>query len=234
MPPPFRPHLLVVDDEAPIREALAATLGVDYVVHTVATGQEACAILRAHPIAAIILDAVLGEEHGLNLVEQFRALSSAKILVLTGYGTEELAIRAIRERVDDYLKKPVDLHALHAALEELLVPGGWGANPAVRARRYLDEHLAKPFRARALARQLGVSEGHLRRLFRHAYGKTPRQYLAEARLRRAQELLRSTGLGVDRIAREAGWTSVPTFIRHFRRFYRMTPSRFRASLPTKT
>jgi len=64
MPTAFRPHLLVADDEAPIREALATALGVDYVVHTVATGEDACSILRAQPIAAIILDAVLEGEDG--------------------------------------------------------------------------------------------------------------------------------------------------------------------------
>ena len=165
MPLAFRPHLLVVDDKAPIREALATALGVDYVVHTVATGKEACAVLRAHPIAAIILDAVLGEEHGLNLVEQFRALSSAKILVLTGYGTEDLAIRAIHERVDDYLKKPPNLQALQAALTRMIAGVTIPPDPVVRLRSYLDEHLEEACPMDELARQAGLSERHLRRRF---------------------------------------------------------------------
>jgi DNA-binding NtrC family response regulator len=68
MPAPFRPHLLVVDDEACIREALIAALGATYVVHAAASGAEACALLEAHPIAGIILDVLLGDEHGLDLI----------------------------------------------------------------------------------------------------------------------------------------------------------------------
>jgi CheY-like chemotaxis protein len=54
MAAPFRLHLLVVDDEACIREALTAALGAIYHVHAAASGAAACALLRAHPIAGII------------------------------------------------------------------------------------------------------------------------------------------------------------------------------------
>jgi len=110
------PHILIVDDDPAVVEALTAALKGTYIVHGAATGEEACAILRAHLIAAIILDALLGEEHGLDLVERFRKLSTAPILILTGHSTEDLAIRAVRAKVDDYLRKPLDLRALHAAL----------------------------------------------------------------------------------------------------------------------
>lgn len=116
----FRPHVLVVDDDRGIHEALTAALGPLYVVHTAASGAEACAILRAQPIAVIILDAILGEEHGLDLVEPFRALSPARILVLTGHSSEDLAIKALRAKVDDYLKKPPSVTAVHAALARLV------------------------------------------------------------------------------------------------------------------
>lgn len=79
------PHVLVVDDDASIREALGAALGHTYAVHAAATGDEACAVLRRHPVAAIILDVVLGREQGLDLVARFRARSPAPILVLTGH-----------------------------------------------------------------------------------------------------------------------------------------------------
>ncbi len=101
------PHILIIDDEPAIREALATALKGAYVVHGAATGSEACALLRRHPVAAIVLDAVLGDEHGLDLVARFRAISPAPILVLTGYGSEDLAIQALRAKASEYLKKPV-------------------------------------------------------------------------------------------------------------------------------
>jgi YesN/AraC family two-component response regulator len=222
------PHILVVDDDPPVLEALTAALKGTYVVHGAATGNEACAILRAHPVAAIILGAVLGEEHGLDLVARFRTLSRARILLLTGHSSEDLAIRAVRTQVDDYLKKPLSLPALSAALDRLLPAEKGPADLAARARRYLDEHPAKQFRAAALARQLGVGEAHLRRVFREAYGKTAHRYLAELRMREAATLLRGTSLGVEQIALKVGCLSVAWFNKRFKRAYGVTPSAYRA------
>jgi len=81
MPAPGRPHLLVVDVEACIREALIAVLGATYVVYAAASGPEACLLLNAHPIAGILLDVQLGAEDGLELIPRFRTRSAAPILV---------------------------------------------------------------------------------------------------------------------------------------------------------
>jgi DNA-binding response OmpR family regulator len=123
----------VVDDDPSIHEALTAALGHLYVVHAAATGAEACAILGSQPIAAIILDAILRDEHGLDLVEQFRALAPLPILLLTGHSSEDLAIRALRAKVDDYLKKPPALTELYAALGRL-VPRTDGRPPSPLGR----------------------------------------------------------------------------------------------------
>jgi YesN/AraC family two-component response regulator len=223
-----KPHVLVVDDDPAIRESLTAALAGAYVVHVTATGDGACNLLRRHPVAGIVLDAVLGREHGLDLVDRFRALSPAPILILTGYGSEDLVTRALRARVSDYLKKPVSLRDLHAAMTRLLSHEGASVDPVVRARLHLDEHLATDFRGDELAREVGLSEAHLRRRFRVMYGKTPRRYLAEVRMQRAAKLLRSTRLGIEQIALAVGYGNLPAFDRRFKRAYGVTPSVLRA------
>ncbi len=227
MPSPARPHVLIVDDEPSVREALTQALSRTYTVHTVATGAAALTCLSIHPIAAIILDAILQDEDGLDLVERFRALSKAPILILTGYGCEELVVRALRARVDDYLKKPVKLAELLATLDRLTAQEGISWDAAARARSHIDQHLAKGFNARELAGQLGMSEANLRRRFCAAYGKTPRQYLLEARMQRAAELLRSVPLGIKEIAREVGFANLGTFNRNFKRVHHVLPSALR-------
>jgi DNA-binding NarL/FixJ family response regulator len=57
-------------------------------VHTASTGRDASELLRTHSIAAIVLDVLLGDENGQDLVERFRALSHAPILLLTASGPE--------------------------------------------------------------------------------------------------------------------------------------------------
>jgi len=220
-------HILVVDDDPSVVEALTAALKATYVVHGAATGKEACGILPRHPIAAIILDAVLGREHGLDLVERFRALSRAPILILTGYGSEELAVRALRAKVDDYLRKPVNLKELRTTLGKLEQQPGELLDAVRQARRILAEHPERQHTPASLARQVGLSEGHLRRQFRAAYRKTPRRYLTGVRMQRALELLRTTSRGIEQVAQSVGFLSATTFGKIFKRTYRMTPIEFR-------
>jgi YesN/AraC family two-component response regulator len=224
-----RPHLLVVDDDPSIREALATALAFAYVVHVAATGDEACLALQTHPTHAIILDAILGDEDGLALVDRFRALSDAPILILTGYSTEELAIRAVRAQVSDYLKKPVSIGELEVILARVLHRAEAQADPVTRARHALEEQAERTHTTAILAREVGMSEGHLRRRFRQAHGRSPRRYQIELRLRRAAELLLTTGLNVNQIASEVGYRSVRTFNRWFKQFFGVTPSEYRIS-----
>jgi len=233
MPPSSHPPILVVDDDPAVREALASALADSYVVHSAPSGAQAFAILQSHPVAVIILDAILGADHGFDLIERFRAISLAPILVLTGHGSEELAVRALRARVDEYLNKPVALTTLRAALERLVPRLQRSVDLARRAFEYLEGHSSKPLRAAALAGQLGVSEAHLRRIFRSAYGKTPRRYLTEVRMKRAGELLRTTSLGMKQIALEVGYSSGTMFDRVFRGFFGATPSEYRTDSQRK-
>lgn len=228
MPAPFRPHLLVVDDEAHVREALSAALDATHVVHLAASGAEACALLQTQPIAGIILDVLLGDEHGLDLVPRFHALTAVPILVLTGHSSDEVLIRSVWAGVNGYLKKPVNVVDLQAAIRRLVPQTNPATDLAARARQYLDAHLATPLRVADLACRVRASEKCLRRCFQAAYGKTPHRYLAELRLQRAAELLRTTALGIEQIAEAVGYPNGEWFTKHFKRLHGITPSAFRA------
>lgn len=224
-----RPHILVLDDDPAIRDALEMALRGLYVIHSAAAGDQAYTILQRHPIAAIVLDAVLGAEHGLDLIQRFRAISHAPIVMLTGYGSEELAVRALRARVNEYLKKPVDVAKLRTTLAELITPPGVRADHVIRAVRHLEEQPDRRHTTASLAKELGLSERHLRRRFQEAYGKTPRRFLTEVRMQRAEELLRKTQLGIEEIALAVGYPDLGTFRRIFKRAFGMTPSDFRTT-----
>jgi YesN/AraC family two-component response regulator len=224
---PQKPSLLVVDDDAALREALTLALADRFVVHTAVCGAEALTVLRAHPIALIVLDVVLQDEHGLELIDPFRRVSPARILILTGQGSEAVAARACWERVDGYLPKPVPLVTLRAAVDRLVLPTGSPMDLAWRARQALDSAAAQPFDPVEFACHLGVSEVQLRRCFREAYHLTPHQYLTRARLQNAATLLRTTPLGVEQIALTVGFPTVVWFNKCFRRAFGMPPQAYR-------
>ena len=76
----------------------------------------------------------------------------------------------------------------------------------------------------ALARHLGVSDRHLRRIFAAVHGVTPLQYLQTRRLLLAKQLLTDTGMPVTHVAFASGFRSLRRFNAAFAGNYRLSPS----------
>jgi AraC-like DNA-binding protein len=217
-------HLSIVDDDPSVREALAATLSHHYAVHLAGCGAEAMALLGLHAISAVILDAFLGDERGLDLIASFRALSSARIPLLTGHGSEALAFQAARAGADHYLTKPVDGATVRETLVRLTGDHPPRERLVERVRTYLDAHAGDPLDLDAVAALFGVSEPHLRERFRDAYGRTPRQYLVDVRMQRATRMLQEGRQPVKQVGAAVGYTSRAVFGRSFRRLIGLTQS----------
>ena len=119
-------RILVVDDEAAERITLGELLRLEgYLVTLAASGEEALALTYQEPeFDLAILDLRLPGADGLQVLEGIRRVSMDTIVILiTGYGTMETAIQALRKGAYDFLLKPcpVDevLSAVRRALSEL-------------------------------------------------------------------------------------------------------------------
>jgi AraC family transcriptional regulator of adaptative response / DNA-3-methyladenine glycosylase II len=78
-----------------------------------------------------------------------------------------------------------------------------------------------------LARKLGVSDRHLRRIFEAQFGVSPLQYLQTRRLLTAKQLLADTDLPITQIALASGWASVRRFNAAFAEHYGLNPTQLR-------
>jgi putative two-component system response regulator len=116
--PTERVGLLVVDDEEPVRGALARYLsGQGYDVVTAGTGEEALQATRRHKLAAILLDMRLPDASGADLVPRLLELEpDAAILMLTAVNDAASATLCLQRGATDYLTKPVDLPDLARAI----------------------------------------------------------------------------------------------------------------------
>lgn len=92
------------------------------------------------------------------------------------------------------------------------------------------ENPARPHAVADLARQAGYSVDHFSRIFEKVNGRRPQDFLIEARLARARQLLAETGLSIGEIADALGFRDIYFFSRQFRQRVGTTPSRFRAAL----
>ncbi|NEA23205.1 GlxA family transcriptional regulator [Actinomadura bangladeshensis] len=94
---------------------------------------------------------------------------------------------------------------------------------------WLEANLHRPLTLDDIARHASVSVRTLTRRFREQAGTTPQQWLARARVHRAQQLLESTDLPVERVAAEAGFGSPVTLRAHFARRVGASPLAYRSA-----
>jgi DNA-binding NtrC family response regulator len=112
--------ILVVDDEPAEREGLARLVGQwGYEVETAASGEEALDLVETQHPAVVVTDLVLPEMDGLTLLQKLKETGRPPIVLLvTGHGTVETAVEAMRHGAFDYLTKPVDTTRLQVLLEK--------------------------------------------------------------------------------------------------------------------
>jgi two-component system response regulator PilR (NtrC family) len=115
-------RLLVVDDEQSMREFLESFLRREgYDVSTAADVNTALSYLESDEIDLVITDMQMPEKTGLDLILEARELSPETAMVMiTGFGTTDSAISAMREGAYDYLTKPFKVDELRIVIEKAL------------------------------------------------------------------------------------------------------------------
>ena len=101
-----KPTLLIVDDEKPTRDGLRAALEERYDVYVADDAKSAMELLEAENFDVLLTDFKLPGEDGLKLIARAKSLSKPPICILmTAYGSEELAVDAMKRGADDYIVK---------------------------------------------------------------------------------------------------------------------------------
>src|SRR6185436_17873242 len=100
------PTLLIVDDEKTTREGLRDALGERYDVYLAEDAKAAMELLEREHFAVLLTDFRLPNEDGMKLIARAKSLSKAPVCILmTAYGSEELAVDAMKRGADDYIAK---------------------------------------------------------------------------------------------------------------------------------
>lgn len=101
-----KPMLLIVDDEKPTREGLRAALEDHYEVWVAEDAKAAMNLLEQEDFAVMLTDFRLPQEDGMRLIARAKSLAKPPICILmTAYGSEELAVDAMKRGADDYIAK---------------------------------------------------------------------------------------------------------------------------------
>jgi DNA-binding NtrC family response regulator len=101
-----KPTLLIVDDEKPTRDGLRAALEDRYDVYVAEDAKAAMDLLERENFDVLLTDFRLPNEDGLKLVARAKSLARPPVCILmTAYGSEELAVDAMKRGADDYIAK---------------------------------------------------------------------------------------------------------------------------------
>jgi len=127
-----RPHVLIVDDEAGIRESLSSILrDEDYQVEAVGSAEEALERASLGDLEVILLDVWLPGIDGLEALSRLQAMTRPpEVIMISGHGTIETAVRATKLGAFDFIEKPL-------SLEKVLVL----VRNAVQQRRLEEENV---------------------------------------------------------------------------------------------
>jgi excisionase family DNA binding protein len=117
-----RPRVLVVDDEASIRDLLAKTLALaEYDVDAAGDGRSALERMRLYPYDLLIVDLRMPGMDGLAVIrEAKRYKGDLPVLIITGFSNESSAIEAVNLGVAGYLTKPFRVPQVLAAAAKAL------------------------------------------------------------------------------------------------------------------
>jgi two-component system, OmpR family, KDP operon response regulator KdpE len=169
-------RVLVVDDEAPIRRALAANLRArNYDVDLAVTGEQALDLAASQHPDVVVLDLGLPGMDGIDVVRGLRGWSNVPIVILSARGAEAEKVAALDAGADDYVAKPFGMGELLARVRAALRR----ATPAEEAAVIDTDH----FRIDLAAKQVCTPSGEVIRL-------TPTEWhLAEVLVRNAGKLV---------------------------------------------
>jgi two-component system, OmpR family, response regulator MprA len=117
----LRKKLLIVDDRVGMRVALGHALNDRYEVFTAADHGDAIALLAAVRPDAVLLDLMLGDEDGLDVLRSIKATApGVPVIAVTVVTDTRMIIRALAEGCADYVEKPFEIGTLRERIEDLV------------------------------------------------------------------------------------------------------------------
>lgn len=133
--------ILIVDDEASVRTSLEKVLSkAGYVTKTAATGNEAIKMLTRRPTDLVLSDLKMPDGDGMQLLRDIKSNNvNTEVILLTGYGTVEKAVEAMKEGAYDFITKPFKKAVILSTVERAIE-----RQTLTQENKYLKSQLGKP------------------------------------------------------------------------------------------
>ncbi|GAB2551724.1 response regulator [Spirosoma aerophilum] len=251
------PLILIVEDNAELREFMVAELATTYRMLSAANGHDGWLLAKEELPELIISDLMMPRMDGYELIDHLHqdpATDHIAILLLTASSEADSRRKGLEHGADDYLTKPFNMQELRLRLRNLLgrqqklreqyrqqfaQPDSAGTLVSVpdqflqRVYRLLEQHLDDSnLSVEWLADQLAMSRKTFYLKIQSLVQLSPVELIRQYRLRKSIDLLKA-GHNASETAYMVGFESPSYFTRVFREFYHQTPTEYMNRSPSK-
>jgi YesN/AraC family two-component response regulator len=249
-----KPKILVVEDNAQLREFIISSLGDPYDYMEAANGKEGAVMAEEQLPDIIISDIMMPEQDGIQMTRILKKNFSTNhipIILLTAKATEESKLEGLQIGADDYITKPfnkteLELKVSNAItsrikIREKLRLELFKTAPAIKVQSADEQFLAKVkdtiqsklgdenLSVDMLAAEIGLSRAQFYRKVTALSGYPVNELIREFRLQKSTQLLNQKWGPVAQIAYEVGFSNPSYFSKCFKDRYGVMPSEYSSS-----
>jgi len=234
----FPSRILLVDDDSIFRSEFKEYFQ-DYGIAEASNGEEALQLLKSpHEIDLVILDVRMSGMNGIEVLDKIRKrFPEMRIFILTGYGSKDVAVEALRGKADDYIEKPLDIEKTKELIENVLGAKrnnerleyalGDTKSKIERVKHFLQRNFFKKVGLNDASRAVCLSPKYLSRMFKEYAKKGFNEYKLELKIKAAKELLKKSSYNINQISDKLGYQNPESFIRLFKKMAGFTPTEYR-------
>ncbi len=255
--PDGRKRVLIVEDDTEIIDLHRNYLSEYFRVDIESSGAGAMRYLkRNRNIHLALIDLMLPDVSGIDVLKEIKKrMPFVPVIIVTAFGSEDVAVKAFRCGARDYIKKPFNYDELikrmnfclslnvidqvknrTALLSEAEANGPEGAHRGqadVKTRHvqlalhFIHNNYATDISLERVASTVRLSRYHFSRLFREITGLTYQSYVNRVRIEQAKKMLNDDALSVTDAGYAVGYSDLTHFERIFKKIVGSNPSQYR-------
>jgi YesN/AraC family two-component response regulator len=228
----FYEKIMAIDDDERSLESLQIILGRQYELMCFNKGKDALGYLRKpNDVRLGFVDVVLKEEDGIDILGEIKKINrDIAVVVMTGFGSDEVILKALQNHADDFIEKPFHSATLREKTGNFIrqgAPAKDRKDQVVQRMKTFIERNINNVTLTDVANEICLSRKYLSRLFKQSHHCSFREFKTRLKIEKAKELLKSTGHSVGRVAEMLGYENPETFMRLFKRKTKFTPTEYR-------
>lgn len=227
--------IVVIDDEDKVIKSICLLLP-EYEIIPFSDGDKAVEYLRSpNSVNLVLLDVMMPKFDGLILLQEIKRLNkNIGVIIMTGYGSKEVMLQALRAHADDFIEKPFRRTELKERVSIVLRSKLHDKNlrknkddQVDRMKRFIERNCDN-VNLEFIANEMCISARYASRLFKQKNKVNYRNYKLQIRIDKGKKLLTETAKTVSEIAFVLGYQNPETFMRMFKQATSLTPSEYRA------